>query len=152
MILTISLIIVENIVKRKEGYQKTEDFFNQKEEFDVLFFGSSHVINGIYPMDLWKNYGIVSYNLGGYAATIATSYYNIMLACESHKPKLVVIDGYNIKSEEKIIGDSMSIHSMIDAYSASYNKYLAISDLFESKELLNKTFEYLFNFSIYHAR
>lgn len=75
LILFICFEIVHNVTKRKNAYEKMADFFNQKREFDVLFFGSSHMHNGILPMNLWDNYGIVSYNLGNSRRIIS---YNIL--------------------------------------------------------------------------
>lgn len=49
---------------RTKGTQRINGtFFNQPKDYDVLFFGTSHVRYGIYPMELWEEYGITSYNL-----------------------------------------------------------------------------------------
>ena len=53
------------VVERKDSRYKYEPFFEQEENFDVLFLGTSHVMDGVFPMELWNDYGIVSYNLGG---------------------------------------------------------------------------------------
>jgi hypothetical protein len=63
-------------MERKASDFKYANFFEQDEDFDVLFFGTSHVINGIFPMELWNEYGIVSYNFGGHGNEIATSYWD----------------------------------------------------------------------------
>jgi hypothetical protein len=63
-------------MERKSSDFKYADYFEQDEDFDVLFFGTSHVINGIFPMELWNDYGIVSYNFGGHGNEIATSYWD----------------------------------------------------------------------------
>jgi hypothetical protein len=63
-------------MERKASDFKYANFFEQDEDFDVLFFGTSHVINGIFPMELWNDYGIVSYNFGGHGNEIATSYWD----------------------------------------------------------------------------
>ena len=49
LILCICLEIVYNVTKRKFAYQKATDFFSQEENFDILFFGSSHMFCTIYP-------------------------------------------------------------------------------------------------------
>lgn len=95
-LLFVCFFIVNNIVKRKEPYERKRDFINQEENFDVLFFGSSHIMNAAFPMRLWQNYGIVSYNLGNQGEKVGTSYYNMKLACKYTKPKLIVIDTYMI--------------------------------------------------------
>lgn len=44
LILFICFSIIHDITKRKNAYVKMSDFFNQKENFDVLFFGTSHPV------------------------------------------------------------------------------------------------------------
>ena len=53
LILLICFKIVYNVTKRKNEYERTSDFFEQKDNFDVLFLGSSHTLLGVFPMDLW---------------------------------------------------------------------------------------------------
>ncbi len=146
--------MIYNVTKRKEAYAKSLDFFNQEQNFDVLFFGSSHVMNGILPMQLWDNYGIISYNMAQSSSTIAISYYNLKLACKETKPKLIVIDTYRIELDDKLYRKNISnsMHNTFDAYPLSYEKYKAIAELFDGKDIIENEFEYLFNFSLYHAR
>ena len=35
-----------------------------RDSLDVVFVGSSHILNGAFPLELWHEYGIVSNNLG----------------------------------------------------------------------------------------
>lgn len=152
IILCICFIKVNNILKRKESYEKTADFFAQKEDFDVLFFGSSHTMNAILPMELWNDYGIISYNNGVPGERMATTYYNLLLSNKETNPKLVVVDTFVVYSDEKISPKSEQVHKMLDVYPLSFTKYLAVKDLFDGKDILNKEFEYLFNFSMYNTR
>lgn len=153
IIFVMCLNTIYNVTKMKNSYVKMENFFKQKEDFDVLFFGSSHVSNIIFPMELWKKYGIVSYNLGGASATIAMSYHNMLLALKETTPKLIVLDLYMITDTKKVKPEKeMSVHKLLDAYPISYTKYAAIKDLFGEENILNNSMEFLFNFSIYHTR
>lgn len=154
IILSICLIVVYNITKRKYSYQKTENFFAQEENFDVLFFGSSHMFNTIYPMQLWSQYGINSYNMGSTSATLAISYYNILMACKEKMPKLIVLDTFRIEKDYKVYPENFtnSMHNTFDPYPLSYEKYLAINDLCDEENLIDNMMEFLFNFSIYHSR
>jgi len=152
LILFIVLQTVHNITKRKYSYEKMKDFFDQKEDFDVLFFGSSHLLNGVFPMQLWKDYGIVSYNLGNSSERVAITYYNMLLALKETKPKLIVID-LNATDDLKVNTNRLRhINNGFDAYPLSYTKYLAIKDLLGTENLMNNTMEFLFNFSTYHSR
>lgn len=152
LILLICVLHIHNITKNKHSYDKLEDFFKQEENFDVLFFGSSHTANGIIPTELWNNYGIVSYNMGKHSERQAGSYYNMLLALKYTTPKLVVIDGYMADENDKYDKKVSNTHKAIDAYPISYTKYEAVKDIFEGENLLDREMEYLFNFSMYHSR
>ena len=75
-----------------DGPQKNGPFLRDDREYDVLFFGSSHMINGVFPMELWKDYGLTSYNLAGHGASLAASFWELRLAVQYHKPKVAVLD------------------------------------------------------------
>ncbi len=109
------------------------------------------MINAVFPMQLWNDYGIVSYNMGSHATYLAGSYYNILLACEKRHPKLIVVDAYAIHTENKV-ADTSYIHKMLDTYPISLKKYEAIKELLGEKKLLANEIEFLFNFSMYHTR
>ena len=144
---------VYNVTKRKYAYNKSEDFFKQDENFDILFFGSSHMLDGVHPMLLWKDYGIISYNMGNYSERIPTSYFNMLLALEHTNPKLIVVDAYHAFNNEKIRTERIEhLNNMLDFYPISYNKYMAVKELLDGENLIDKEIEELFNFSLYHSR
>ena len=150
------VLLISPILERKYAKEKMADFFSQKEDFDVLFLGSSHMMNSIYPMELWDKYGIVSYNLGSHNEMLPLSYWNLRLATKYHKPKLAVIDVYGVvktidgvNMTEKNLG---AIHDSLDAYPISKLKMGAIADLFREKNSLKTQINFLFDFSTYHAR
>ncbi len=102
-------------------------------------------------MRLWNDYGIVSYNMGNDAEYMKLTYYNLLLALEETTPELVIVDAFNVFSEEDNLSFA-AIHRTLDAYPLSYKKYLTIKELTDEREILDNTIEYLFNFSMYHAR
>lgn len=63
MILIGVLFCASELLKRKESDIRLSSFFEEEEDFDILFFGSSRVINSIYPMEIWRDFGLTSYNL-----------------------------------------------------------------------------------------
>ncbi len=75
-----------NYVLPKDFYRKDSD------RFDVLFLGTSQIKQGVYPMALYDEYGISSYNLGTGDQTAALSYYLLRDAIERQHPKLVVFE------------------------------------------------------------
>lgn len=54
LITFIGISYVSYLTDRKYGDEKYYDFYEEKEAIDVLFFGSSHSLNAIMPMELWK--------------------------------------------------------------------------------------------------
>lgn len=131
-----------------DGPEKNGPFLQDDRQYDVLFFGSSHMINGIYPMELWKDYGLTSYNLGGHGASIAASYWEMRLAVQYHKPKVAVLDVLFAGSQ----GTEMNLglaHELLDIYPLSRVKVEAVCDLFEDS---GTRAEMLFPLDIYHNR
>ena len=56
LIMVISLALCNRIFVYKDGVDKFKDFYSEKQQFDILFFGSSRVLEGIQPMELWEDY------------------------------------------------------------------------------------------------
>lgn len=169
-IIVISLFIVSlryltNLMELKNSDSKYLSFVEQKENYDVLFMGSSHVILGVYPMELWKDYGIVSYNMGGHSNRIPTTYWVMENALEQTNPKLIVIDCFYLHAEEKTSDIFSYVHTSFDAFPLNSTKLSATQDLLDdpemdkmiqegtARELRERTeMELLWDFSIYHTR
>lgn len=153
-ILTIILFLVcittiSKIVERKDSYIKYSSFFEQEADFDVLFMGSSHVVNGILPMELWDDYGIVSYNMGGHGNRLPTTYVVLKEALMYTNPKLVVLDCYNLTSD-RMYSDSMEhVHLSLDSFPLTYSKVRGVYELFGDYKL---GAEFLWDFVTYHNR
>ena len=155
-LLAVSLNYLMNLMERKEGVVKYQPFFEQEANFDVLFLGTSHVINGVFPMELWNDYGIVSYNFGGHGNEIATSYWVMENALDYTTPKLIVVDCLELRRDAKLSSNSFS-HWSFDAFPLSATKITAVRDLLSDPELskaskITDPIELLWNFSVYHAR
>lgn len=135
VLLTVMLVVwVARIVESKESNYKNSDFFEQKEDFDVLFLGTSHVLNGVFPMELWDDYGIVSYNFAGHGNEIPTTYWVMENALDYTNPKLVVVDGYQIASSVKTAMNFSYLHLSFDRFPLSVNKVKAVNDLLDNEE------------------
>lgn len=151
---TVILAGLTIITERKDSVEKFTLFFGQEADFDVLFMGSSKVINGILPMELWNDYGIVSYNLGGHANAIPTSYWVLKNALDYTTPKCVVFDCMGAGWDSWIIDNSYA-HFSFDAFPLSLTKIQAVCDLINPEKEENayeKRLELLWNFSVYHGR
>lgn len=155
-----------DLLELKSSDRKYTDFFKQKEPFDVLFLGTSHVTNGIFPMELWNNHGIVSYNFGGHGNEIATTYWVMKNALDYTSPKLVVIDCLKLRFDQKTSTIFSQVHTSLDAFPLCRNKIRAVCDLLDDPEMdtiladgkTNTGTEprtkigLLWDFSVYHAR
>lgn len=165
--LTVSMLkYMTDLMERKASDEKYQDFFDQKEDFDVLFFGTSHVLNGVYPMELWNDYGMVSYNFGGHSNQIATTYWVMKNALDYTTPDLVVIDCTSIAANTKGTDIFSYLHLSLDAFPLSITKVRAVWDLLddpgldemirngtarESDEPRTKI-GLLWDYSVYHSR
>lgn len=163
-LLIASLSFLTNLMERKASVIKYRPFFEQKADFDVLFMGTSHVINGVFPMELWNDYGIVSYNFGGHATSIPTTYWILKNALDYTNPKLVVVDCLRVDALTKTFGQD-HIHISFDAFPLSKTKIAAVMDLADTNiffEAIGKennsasdeiaSIGLLWNFSQYHFR
>lgn len=133
---------------RNETYDRYQTFKKSKTDYDVLFFGSSHVLNAVSPMQLWEEHGITSYNLSWHSITIIPSYWLLQITEKYHKPKIAVIDilGINFLSTTPPLG---FFHGAFDEFPLSFTKIKATKDLFEDK---GSRTEVLFPFYSYHNR
>ena len=69
---------------------------------EVLFLGSSNVMSGINPVQLWEETGIQSYNYCSRAQTFPFTYAYLQDALKTQRPECVVIDAYSIFSDKDI--------------------------------------------------
>ena len=158
------LAVLTRLTERKTSTEKYHDFFAEKNDFDVLFLGTSHVTNGIYPMELWNDYGIVSYNMGGHGNYLPTTYWVLMNALDYTTPKLVVLD-CEFLSATSGIRDVAFNHISFDAFPLSLTKIKGVFDLQynemfsprvdygDTPEADNMTvLDFLWDFDVYHAR
>lgn len=81
--------------------------------FDVTFLGSSFALYAIYPMDLYRDYGIASYNLATGNQSIEASYYLAKESIEKDHPSLIVMD-CNMAWTDQETMKSQYIHYITD--------------------------------------
>lgn len=148
------------LLERKNSREKFEPFLNSAKEYEVLFLGNSHMVNEVFPMELWRDYGIASYNIASEGNTMPVSYWLLMNAFEHASPKLVVVDINDINLKEKISGDVPNVHTAMDAYPLTPVKVQMILDLmddplvedFEGNNVRSIRWEYLLTLGKYHSR
>lgn len=120
------------VMHSKTWYPKMSEFYNNTEEYDVWYLGSSHAIMSTLPEEMWKEYSIRSYNLACYGQTLAMDYWITKNLMKISKPKLVVIDVGVIASEEKYSEANIgSVRKMVSGLPFSLEKIHMIDDIFE---------------------
>lgn len=137
-----------NALRMNDGYYKNTPFIREDRQYDVLFFGTSHVVNSVFPMQLWRDYGITSYNLAIHGGSIASSYWMLETALDYQKPKVAVMDVLLTKSNY-MQTDLPMAHAAMDPFPLSMTKLRAIWDIYDSPK---DRAELLFHLDVFHNR
>lgn len=143
-----ALLGVNSILKDKNTYCKYEEFHKEVKQFDVLLFGSSHMELSISPMELWKEYGIISYNFGNPAEDLNITYWLMKNAIEVNKPKAIVMDLGMFGMWDLASNDS--VHFALDTFPISKTKYEAVNTLMGDDN--DAKIEMFFPLGAYHTR
>lgn len=151
LLLAACTYVVDRTLKDKENYLKYSSFYEEEEPFDVLFFGSSRMLDGVYPMELWGQFGITSYNMAQHSEGTRISYWQMKNAFQYNVPKVAVVDVSLLqggKIEEEDEEAKSYLHKSLDHMPLSKVKYDALRDITEGIEIG----EYLFPLAMYHNR
>ena len=116
---------------RRHAPRKYFEFYAYAQEYDVLFLGGSHVLNGVIPIQLWEEQGVTAYNLGLSDSTPAMQYWTLKNALEFSSPDLVVLDVAAL-SDAKVSASADYNHAMMDDLRHLGTKIAASFDLFGS--------------------
>lgn len=145
---TAGIQFLTKLTDPRYAYAKNREFMEESDAYDVLFFGNSHMANAVYPLELWNDYGMTSYNLAGFGNQLPITYWNVINALERSDPCLVVVDCHSITSEEKVHQKEM-LHVQIDHLPFSFQKVEMVNDLIEEP---GERLEFIWPFSVYHDR
>ncbi len=154
------LLALTNIVERKVSTNKFEPLLDAPEQYDVLFIGDSHMVNGVFPMELWADYGIASYNVSSWGNTLPVSYWVMQHVLEYAQPELIVIGVKDADKPYKLTGSGSDVHTALDCFPLSMTKIRAIEDLMSDPNLTDDAgtpytelkWEYYFTLGKYHTR
>lgn len=84
-----------------------------KDTFDVAFLGASLVMYGIYPMELYDEYGMAAYNMSTGNQSLEASYYLAKEVIERDHPALIVLDCSRAWDDEETM-EPQYIHYLTD--------------------------------------
>lgn len=143
-----SMRFVSNRLELKSSHIKYDDFLEGENGEDVLFLGSSHMINAVFPDQLYEEYGITSYNLANHGELLPTSYEVFRNALDYSSPKIVVVDLFCVASNGTYYNKSFS-HISLDAFPLTWTKFRSVHALFEDADT---RCEFITNFALYHSR
>ena len=153
-----AIIACSNFLEYKEAKEKYTTFYNNETNFDVIFMGTSHAYGSVYPMELWKEYGIRSYNWGYSHCAVAENYHLMQEVVKRTDPKVFVVDLYSMLEYDNWDGvgngkyrtDKVDEqHVQFDYVPFSRDKVTAVQDIFDDYE---QNIDYLWNFILYHNR
>ena len=142
------LLLADKMMRRDDGERKYGAFFADKQGFDVLFMGTSRVLDAVQPMELWRDYGYATYNMGFSSESIELTEWILKLAMQHNKPKMVVIDTYYV---DRSMSDAWTFkfrHAFLDELPLSRSKFEMVRATLPESEWL----EFLMPFSLYHGR
>ncbi len=144
LIFALALTFVSDVLRGRD----TPVFYTEKKNsLDVLFLGSSHMLNGVSPMELWAEYGMASCNLSENGQLLPVTYYVLMDALDRQNPKLVVLDVYKVV-QDTLFDTKSYLHTSIDCMPMGPAKLQAVYDLLPPGERM----EFLFDIVLYHDR
>lgn len=138
------------VLMRKASWNRMWDLIEKETNKDILFVGTSHVMDAVVPMELWERYGYTSYVLCAEYNDMERNIPMLRLALQYTQPELVVldIDNYWEKSpeEETLIG----YHEFADVFPLTWVKYRTTCELYKENKSARR--EILFPFLLYHNR
>ena len=132
LFLLLLIFVLKNasfLLTPKTAERKYRRFFSEKAGFDVLFTGISLTMVGVYPMELYDEYGLTSFNMGESGCRPQAAYWALKMALDDCDPSLVVIDVRRMDLTEKTLPE-YARHTL-DAFPLSLTKCRAAFDLYE---------------------
>ena len=136
------LLLADKLMRRNDGERKYSAFFSDKQGFDVLFMGTSRVLDAVQPLELWRDYGLTSYNMGNNSEPL------LDLAFDTHVPKVAVIDVFYMPHSIDEEWTYTYRHVFLDEIPLSRAKIDAVCATLPESEWP----EFLMPFSLYHGR
>lgn len=127
--------------------------FEEEENLDVIFIGSSTVVEYYQPLTAWKEYGYTSYSYGTLYGQIDLYWRYMDRVLQTHEPELFVID---LRMLTTLSGDvyEQGLRFWADSLPVfSKDRYLSVKDYLERHTLdenANRT-SYYFDIAKYHT-
>lgn len=155
LVIILTLSFIYSVLSLKDTNGAVQDIYsvhNQlgntpKDTIDVLFMGTSHCYNSVYPAVLWQNYGIASFDFAITSQPKFCTYYYLREILKKQSPKVVCIEAYNLAAEGVEEEDEGTIYRNYLGYKSLVDSYNLMKDYGED----NKG-DFLFKWPIVHTR
>lgn len=150
-VLGASLSYANNILIRKsldkpwDMGNKIGGYFNEKKDYDVMFFGTSHAYCSVIPSFLEEE-GISSYILASQKQPLEANYFYIDAAISISHPKVVYLDIFDAISKSE--ADEATVHSYTDYFPFGIRKVRMVTKAVPNGMKLHTIFPLL----MYHSR
>jgi hypothetical protein len=133
--------------KHADGAAIMRDYYElPPNSLDVIYFGSSHMFAGLNTVESWQGYGVPAYNLCASMQPAAGSYYYMVEALKTQKPKVLVLDTYMLCYSQDY-STAVAIKST-SGMRFSQNKIEAVQALVHEDDRM----DVLLGFPMYHMR
>lgn len=115
LIFAVLLGSVTFVMRNKNTAPPTVSSFYKEpiNSLDVIFLGSSHMLHALYPLQLYHDYGMASYNYSQYGQPFLLTYKSLKEVLKRQKPKIVVIDIMTVSWLFKT-NRQMALHNTVD--------------------------------------
>ena len=150
LILLFVLGVLSRILMKKDSRHYKQQFLTSDAGYDALFFGSSHVHEGIDPMVLWDDFGIRSYNLASAGESVQITWYVLQEALLKATPQVVFIDSFKIGDGDSLDQSYSFVHESLDAFPLNKTKLEAIN--YAAGFLEQNRLSLISNLYAYHGR
>lgn len=138
-----------DILMRKTSRNRMQNLIKGETNKDILFVGTSHIMDGVIPVKLWDTYGYTSYILCGEYNDMDRNIPMLRLALQYTKPSLVVLDIENYWEKSPAENTLNGYHEYADAFPLNGEKIKTTMNLYQEKE---NRMEILFPILRYHDR
>lgn len=113
---------------------------------DIVMLGASNVYTSLLPMELWKEFGYTSFNLGTSMQTIPFSYYLAKDAIQTQRPSFIILD-VNAAGDAPVPASAF-VHGIVDNMQRPSTKAQAILTLTKKEDW----FRYFVSIYEFHSR
>lgn len=128
--------------------EKLDGFYNSpKNEYNVMFFGSSNAYCSFNPLEIWEKTGVKSYVFATQQQPTWATYHYIKEALKTQKPDLAVVDILMFSKNDEYYDDGVN-YTFCDNMPLSENKI----ELAYASAPAGQRFGLLCRFFKYHSR